>query len=77
MHAVKDFNGTISEIVRADYRTADVFRKYGINYCCGGNILLDEVCNKQKVDINSLQSELNSVVKKINIPASLRFDEWQ
>jgi regulator of cell morphogenesis and NO signaling len=76
MQAIKDFNGTISEIVRADYRTADVFRKYGINYCCGGNILLDEVCNRQNVDINSLQNELNSVVKKINIPASLRFDEW-
>src|SRR5688572_6175424 len=76
MQAVKNFNGTISEIVRADYRTADVFRKFGINYCCGGNVPLEEICFRQKVDIDLLQNELNSAVKKLSVPASLRFDDW-
>ena len=76
MQAVKNFNGTISEIVRADYRTADVFRKFGINYCCGGNVALEEICNRQKLDIDKLQNALNNSVKNLSVPSSLRFDEW-
>ena len=41
---------TVSEMVRKDYRIADVFKKWGINYCCGGNSPLDAVCTTLKLD---------------------------
>ncbi len=28
----------IGEIVAEDYRTATVFEKYGIDFCCGGQV---------------------------------------
>jgi len=67
---------TISRIVRDDYRTADVFRKHGINYCCGGNSTLEEVCRLQNLDIISICKELSDATQTITIPASLRVDEW-
>ena len=44
------FEKMVSEIVRDDYRTADVFKKYGINYCCGGNTTLEEACKLQNLE---------------------------
>ncbi|RYY66800.1 MAG: hypothetical protein EOO12_03120 [Chitinophagaceae bacterium] len=49
---------TVSEIVRHDYRTADVFRKWGINYCCGGNRPLEEVCRLQGIDRDAVEADL-------------------
>jgi len=67
---------TISDIVRNDYRTADVFRKYGINYCCGGNSTLHEACTLKDLNPESIQVELSNATKNIVIPASLNFDRW-
>jgi regulator of cell morphogenesis and NO signaling len=67
---------TISDIVRKDYRTADVFRKHGINYCCGGNSTLEEACSVKNLDVSTVEAELSAVAKNIVIPSSIRFDEW-
>lgn len=67
---------TVSEIVRADYRTADVFRKWGINFCCGGNQVLAEVCTQKKLDMSVLQNELDQATKNISISNALQFDAW-
>jgi regulator of cell morphogenesis and NO signaling len=67
---------TISEIVKRDYRTADVFKKFGVNYCCGGNSTVEEVCNLQNINQNSLSDSLDSATKTLVIPPWLRFDEW-
>ncbi|GAA4331929.1 DUF542 domain-containing protein [Flaviaesturariibacter amylovorans] len=67
---------TVSEIVRADYRTADVFKKWGINYCCGGNLPLAEVCRLQGLDAGSIQSELDNARRMRVLPSSVRFEQW-
>ena len=77
MQVVTDFDKTISEIVCSDYRTSDVFKKYGINYCCGGNTTLEEACKIQKIEPSVIQQELEDVTKNLVIPSSIRFDEWE
>ncbi|RYD95200.1 MAG: iron-sulfur cluster repair di-iron protein, partial [Sphingobacteriales bacterium] len=49
---------TVSEIVRHDYRAADVFKKWGINYCCGGNLPLADVCHLQGLNQGAVENEL-------------------
>ncbi len=67
---------TVSDIVRNDYRTADVFKKWGINYCCGGNLPLDEACAIQQIDRVALDAELCLATQTISLPGSTAFDEW-
>ncbi len=42
----------IGELVAEDYRTASIFKKHKIDFCCNGNRSIDEVCEKK-----DLQSE--------------------
>jgi len=71
-----DVNSNVSDIVRKDYRTADVFKKYGINYCCGGNASLKEACELKKLNLSLVTREVENAVQTIHLPAAIRFDEW-
>ena len=71
-----DGNALVSDIVTKDYRTADVFRKHGINFCCGGKIPLDTVCKAMNLDQNEIKKELLLAVQTINISNLLSYDEW-
>jgi len=66
----------ITDIVKADYRTADVFRKHGIEFCCGGRRSLELVCEEKGVDAEMLQRELEQATKKIYLPNNLNFHDW-
>jgi regulator of cell morphogenesis and NO signaling len=73
---LQDFNKTVADIVRSDYRTADVFKKYGIDYCLANERLL-ETCAAQNLDYNSILKELEAATKTITISNSLHFWEWK
>src|SRR5262247_2854247 len=67
---------SISNIVTADYRTADVFRKYGIEFCCGGKLPLKMVCEMKNLNIDGLKKELEESIRTIHLPNSLKFEDW-
>jgi len=54
-------NKTIGEIVAADFRTARVFEKHGIDFCCGGQVALASICAEKGLDLATLTSELEAV----------------
>jgi regulator of cell morphogenesis and NO signaling len=66
----------VTEIVAHDYRTADVFRKYGIEYCCGGRLPLETVCGMKGIEIAPLIDELTKVSRTLSLPSNLPFNEW-
>lgn len=66
----------VADIVAMDYRTADIFRKYEIGYCCGGNWPLEMACKIKGVDIDTIQSELEVATRKLHISNTLVFSEW-
>jgi regulator of cell morphogenesis and NO signaling len=71
-----DKNSFVSDIVRQDYRTASVFNKYGIDFCCGGKWPLGTVCEMQGLDFNMIKKELECSVRTIQLSNTLHFDEW-
>lgn len=52
---------TIGEIVAADLRKADVFKKNKIDFCCGGKKTLEAICEERNLDIEQIKSELLNV----------------
>lgn len=53
---------TIAELVVKNYRTAAVFKRHGIDFCCGGKISIAEACEKQGVDREFLLKELQEAL---------------
>ncbi|KIX20333.1 iron-sulfur cluster repair di-iron protein [Flavobacterium sp. 316] len=57
---------TIGEYVANDFRTASVFSKYGIDFCCKGNRTIEEACSKKGLDAELIQKEIDKIVKSKN-----------
>ena len=55
---------TIGEIVAGNYRTADIFERYGIDFCCGGNVPLATACLQAGVDLAAITRELEALQKE-------------
>lgn len=51
----------VANIVTQQPLAADVFRQYGIDFCCGGNISIEEAVQNKKVDADTLLNKLNAL----------------
>lgn len=71
-----DKNSFVSDIVREDYRTATVFRKYDIDFCCGGKWALAMVCEMNGLDFDTIKNELEDSVRNVQLSNSIRFNDW-
>ena len=56
-------NVTVGEIVKVNYKTAQIFDRNNIDFCCGGGISLEKACEKANVDISALLPELEGAVQ--------------
>ncbi|MDP4261486.1 MAG: DUF542 domain-containing protein [Bacteroidota bacterium] len=66
----------VTEIVAKDYRTSSVFRKYGIEYCCGGRVSLEAACEMRGLDITLVKKELGESARNIRVTNMLDFNSW-
>ena len=72
-HAVTE--KTIGEIVADDYRTAAVFEKHGIDFCCGGQIALSVICQGKGIDPAAITREIEAV-KRAPVERNQNFTAW-
>ncbi|OHS41263.1 iron-sulfur cluster repair di-iron protein [Staphylococcus sp. HMSC62B09] len=72
----------VAEIVTDIPLSADIFRKYGIDFCCGGNISINEAVKNNKVDAETLIDEINELpnhdqgninVKYLDAPSLIQY----
>lgn len=68
-------NKTIGEIVAADFRTARVFEKHGIDFCCGGKTALAAICAEKGFDPDAIALELEAV-KNEPVERSQNYSSW-
>ena len=68
-------NNTVAEVVTYNIKTADVFKKHGIDFCCGGGISIKKACEKNNVTFSEIEKELAN----INNPSSntYNYDSWK
>lgn len=52
----------VGQIVAKDFRTASIFNKYGIDFCCNGGISLESACNKKGIRFELLLDEIQKTM---------------
>lgn len=66
---------TIGEIAAKDYRKAEVFKKLGIDFCCGGDTTLEEASKSAGVSLEEIEKALEEAVS-VTTTASQDFNKW-
>jgi regulator of cell morphogenesis and NO signaling len=54
-------NKTVAAIVTENFKTAPVFEKYGIDFCCKGKISLQSACEEKDIDPTNVIKDLQVV----------------
>ncbi len=66
---------TIGQIAVKDLRKAEVFKKYGIDFCCGGKKTVRQVCQEKGIDATKVEHELQQVNAN-NKTDNNAYNEW-
>lgn len=68
-------NTSIGEYVAKDFRTAAVFSKYGIDFCCKGNRTIEEACEKKNLDFAQIENEVAQLLATKS-DGAIDFKSW-
>ncbi len=67
---------TLGEIAAKDLRKAQVFKKYGLDFCCGGKKTVKEACAEKGIDVTKVEQELQTADKNITSARPLPYNDW-
>jgi regulator of cell morphogenesis and NO signaling len=71
-----DKERTLGEIAAKDLRKAQVFKKYGLDFCCGGKKMVKQACAEKNIDVTKVENELNQTDQLVTSAHTLAFNEW-
>ena len=66
---------TLGEIATKDLRKAEIFKKYGLDFCCGGNKTVREACADKGIDATKVEEELQKADKN-PVTRPLPYNDW-
>lgn len=66
----------IGQLVAYKYRTAAVFRKHNIDFCCNGNRTVEDACQQKKIDINVVKAELEAALAAPPDTSGEDYNSW-
>ena len=72
-----DFNKenlTVAEVVTHNIKAGDVFQKNGIDFCCGGNVALKAICEKNKISFDTVVQDLEVALNEVS--TAHNYDSW-
>ena len=65
----------IGELVANDYRTASVFKKYNIDFCCQGNRTINDACEAKEIDTQAVVNDINGLLNS-KTDSSIDYQSW-
>lgn len=66
---------TLAEIVKADFKTSEIFESYGLDYCCNGKRSIADACDEKNIDTKELIEKLANL--KISNNGDENFNEME
>ncbi|HJV35149.1 iron-sulfur cluster repair di-iron protein [Geomonas sp.] len=67
---------TVGDLVAKDFRAAGIFEKYGIDFCCGGNVAVDDICNEMGIDPVQVRREIEQAAAT-PMDRSQNYNAWE
>jgi regulator of cell morphogenesis and NO signaling len=68
-------NFTLSEIVKDNFRTAAVFEKYGLDFCCNGKRSLNDACTEKGINPAVVIGEIDEINSSLE-KEEIKPDQW-
>ena len=65
----------VAEAVSENIKTAHIFKKYGIDFCCGGGVSITKACEKKNVKLEDLMQELANIDKQGG--SAHNYNDWE
>ncbi len=66
---------TLGEIATKDLRKAEIFKKYGLDFCCGGKKTVQQACAEKGIDVTRIEEELRNADKN-PVTRPLPYNDW-
>ena len=66
---------TLGQIAAKDLRKAQIFKKYGLDFCCGGKKTVKEACKEKGLDVTKIEQELQQA-DKMTASRPLPYNDW-
>lgn len=66
---------TLGQIIAKDLRKAQVFKKYGLDFCCGGKKTVKEACAEKGIDVTKVEQELQQT-NQLSSSRPLPYTDW-
>lgn len=66
---------TLGEIAAKDLHKAEIFKKYGLDFCCGGKKTVQEACAEKGIDATKVEEALRQADKN-PVTRPLPYNEW-
>ncbi len=67
---------TLGQLAAKDLRKAQVFKKYGLDFCCGGKKTVKEACREKGLDVTRIEQELQRTDKLVTNNNPLPYNDW-
>ncbi|MBP7388971.1 MAG: iron-sulfur cluster repair di-iron protein [Chitinophagales bacterium] len=66
---------TLGQLAAKDLRIAQIFKKYGLDFCCGGKKTVKQACAEKGLDVTKVEQEL-LLADKAPSNRPLPYNEW-
>jgi regulator of cell morphogenesis and NO signaling len=67
---------TLGQIAAKDLRKAQIFKKYGLDFCCGGKKTVKEACAAKGLDVTKIEYELQQADQLASLSRPLPYNDW-
>lgn len=68
---------TLGQIAAKDLRKAQIFKKYGLDFCCGGKKTIKQACAEKGLDVTQIEQELQQADNLAATGRPLPYNEWE
>lgn len=65
----------VGDIVTEDFRAAEIFKREGIDFCCGGNQSLELAAKEKNLNIDEIEYKLNNLDEVVS-NRQLNYNDW-